>query len=74
MTSPLLGIPLEIFIVTAFIGRLPYNFICVQAGNVLAELHSLNDLLNLRTAANFLMLAIVASLPALLNKQLKEKA
>ena len=44
---------------------------CVQAGNFLADLQNLNELLTVQTAAKLVLLAVVASLPAFLNKKLK---
>ena len=73
ITSPILGIPLEVFALTAFLGLIPYNFTCVQAGSVLSELGSVNDLLSFQTLCNLALLAAVASLPGFLNKRLKSR-
>jgi len=72
ITSPLLGIPINVFMLTIFFGLMPYNFMCVQAGSVLAEMQSLNDLLNINTAGKLVLLACVASLPAFLNRKFKK--
>ncbi|KAK4003023.1 hypothetical protein OUZ56_004809 [Daphnia magna] len=71
-TSPILGIPIKIFAVTAFIGLMPYNFVCVKAGSVLSELTSVNDLLNFQMVCNLMLVAGVASLPGFLNKKLQK--
>lgn len=72
ITSPILGIPIKMFALTAFLGLIPYNFMCVQAGSVLSELESVNDLLNFKMVCNLLIMAAVASLPGFLNQRLKK--
>uniref|UniRef100_F1L677 Transmembrane protein 41A n=1 Tax=Ascaris suum TaxID=6253 RepID=F1L677_ASCSU len=46
IVAPFLNIPLPIFAFSAFIGLAPYNFICVQAGYILSDLHSWDDVFN----------------------------
>lgn len=72
VTSPILGIPIKMFAVTAFLGLMPYNFICVKAGNVLSEIVSISDLLNFQMVCNLMLVAGVASLPGFLNKKLQK--
>ncbi len=72
ITSPLLGIPIKIFALTAFLGLIPYNFMCVKAGSMLSELVSVNDLLNFQMFCNLILVAGVASLPGFLNKKLQK--
>ena len=72
ITSPVLGIPIKVFALTALVGLVPYNFMCVKAGSVLSELKSVNDLLNLQTAVNLVILAAIASLPGFLNNKLRK--
>ncbi|CAI8036392.1 Transmembrane protein 41A, partial [Geodia barretti] len=38
LSSPLLGVPLHLFFISVLFGLLPYNFLCVQSGLMLAEL------------------------------------
>lgn len=38
LASPLLGVPLPLFFISVLFGLLPYNFLCVQSGIMLAEL------------------------------------
>lgn len=73
ITSPILGIPLRTFALTALVGLIPYNFMCVKAGSMLSELNSVNDLFTLGTFGNLLLLAFVASLPGFLHKHLRKK-
>lgn len=72
VTSPILGIHIKTFAATAFLGLMPYNFMCVKAGSVLSELISVNDLLNFQMVCNLIIVAGVASLPGFLNKKLQK--
>jgi len=47
--APFLNIPLPIFAFSALIGLAPYNFICVQAGYILADLRSWEDVFSTST-------------------------
>lgn len=71
VTSPVLGIPITVFALTAFLGLLPYNYVCVKAGSVLSQLNSVNDLLNMHTFGNLFILATVSSLPGFLSNKLQ---
>uniref|UniRef100_A0A915BSJ7 Transmembrane protein 41A n=1 Tax=Parascaris univalens TaxID=6257 RepID=A0A915BSJ7_PARUN len=46
IVAPFLNIPLPIFAFSVFIGLAPYNFICVEAGYILSDLHSWDDVFN----------------------------
>lgn len=50
LASPSIGVPLRVFFLSALIGLLPCNFICVQTGSVLRELRSLDSLFNFTDA------------------------
>jgi uncharacterized membrane protein YdjX (TVP38/TMEM64 family) len=60
IVAPFLNIPLPIFTLSVFIGLAPYNFICVQAGFILSDLRSWNDVFNTMT---MLKLSSFALLP-----------
>ncbi|KAI1728065.1 SNARE associated golgi protein domain-containing protein [Ditylenchus destructor] len=47
--APFLNIPLPIFAFSALIGLAPYNFICVQAGYILSDLQSWEDVFSTST-------------------------
>lgn len=49
IVAPFLNIPLPIFAISALIGLAPYNFICVQAGYILADLRSWDDVFSTST-------------------------
>ncbi|XP_071444614.1 transmembrane protein 41A-like [Hetaerina americana] len=46
VASPIAGVPLHLFFLTVLVGLLPYNLVCVQAGEVLTSLTTLSDLLS----------------------------
>ena len=60
IVAPFLNIPLPIFTFSVFIGLAPYNFICVQAGFILSDLNSWDDVFSTMT---MLKLSSFALLP-----------
>ncbi|KAG0250381.1 Transmembrane protein 41A [Mortierella polycephala] len=44
LASPLVGVPVIPFMTTMFLGCMPYNYICAQAGAILGEIHELSDI------------------------------
>lgn len=59
MAAPLLHIPLPMFFLSVLIGLVPYNLVCVQAGEVLSEVTSLDDVLTPRRLLALLTLALI---------------
>eukprot|EP00029_Vermamoeba_vermiformis_P008676 TRINITY_DN4129_c0_g1_i1.p1 TRINITY_DN4129_c0_g1~~TRINITY_DN4129_c0_g1_i1.p1 ORF type:complete len:256 (-),score=35.55 TRINITY_DN4129_c0_g1_i1:54-821(-) len=72
IASPLINVPLYTFMPAIFFGLMPYNFICAQAGGLLAELKSTNDVFGVSTILKLSAIAIAALLPLLLKKKLKK--
>lgn len=60
IVAPFLNIPLPIFAFSAFVGLAPYNFICVQAGYILGELKSWDDVFS---STNIIKLSSLALIP-----------
>ncbi|KAI3418813.1 SNARE associated Golgi protein [Globodera pallida] len=60
IVAPFLNIPLPIFAFSVFVGLAPYNFICVQAGFILSDLTSWDDVFS---TATMLKLCSFALLP-----------
>lgn len=70
MTSPILGIPLPLFFVSVFVGLIPYNYLCVQTGLILSELHTLTSVVNLKSAGLLLIgTAVLMGVGLLLRKK-----
>ncbi|KAF9314622.1 hypothetical protein BG003_003959 [Podila horticola] len=44
LASPLVGVPVVPFMTSMFLGCMPYNYICTQAGAILGEIHELRDI------------------------------
>ncbi|XP_076858250.1 transmembrane protein 41A-A [Brachyhypopomus gauderio] len=63
MSAPVFNIPISLFVLSVFIGLMPYNFLCVQMGSVLSELSSLDQLLSWRVLLQLLGVAGAALLP-----------
>nr|XP_002128025.1 transmembrane protein 41A-A-like [Ciona intestinalis] len=66
ITSPIIGVPIHLFFVSVFIGLMPYNFICVQTGSILASVKSMDDVFSMSTFIGMLLVAVVALLPGIL--------
>jgi len=70
-----LGIIYQIFKMRMFFfiincaGLMPYNYVCVHSGRMLANLKSLDDLFSLSTLAQMAVLALVALGPSMLIKK-----
>ncbi|TKR60203.1 hypothetical protein L596_027489 [Steinernema carpocapsae] len=59
IVAPFLNIPLPIFAFSAFIGLAPYNFICVQAGYILSDLKSWDDVFSTGTVLKLSSFALL---------------
>ncbi len=69
MSCGVLGVPLRMFFPTVLVGLLPYNYLCVQAGAVLATIDSLSDVFSWSIMAQMAAMAVVATLPGVLMKR-----
>ncbi|KAK7867628.1 hypothetical protein R5R35_014821 [Gryllus longicercus] len=69
LISPIVQIPLHLFFFTVLIGLMPYNFMCVQAGEMLASLRSLDLIFNFQTVIKLAGFALVALLPSFVIKK-----
>ncbi|OQR80051.1 transmembrane protein 41A-A-like [Tropilaelaps mercedesae] len=68
MASPIVGIPMHLFFISVFIGLMPYNLMCVQAGSLLSEIESTSDVLTPSVAVKMALLAMAALMPAFFRK------
>jgi len=69
ISSPVIGIPILYFFPSVFVGLMPYNFICCQTGEMLAEISSVNDILTVSVMVKLALIAIIVALPGILVKQ-----
>ncbi|XP_069790109.1 transmembrane protein 41A-like isoform X2 [Narcine bancroftii] len=68
ITSPILNVPLAHFFFSIVVGLLPYNFICVQTGCILAEISTLDNLFSWSILMKLLAIALVALVPGAVIK------
>jgi len=71
LLSPIAGVPLHLFFFTVLVGLMPYNFLCVQAGGMLAKLKSIDDIFSVTTLLQLGLIALVALGPSFILKQKK---
>jgi len=69
IAAPILDIPFHLFFFSVLVGLMPYNFVTVQAGSLLAELTSLNDVFDFATMLKLVLVALVALFPAILKRK-----
>ena len=71
MCCPLIGVPIVPFYFSVLFGLMPYNFICVHAGEMLSTVTTLDDLFSWSTIIGMLLIALVAALPGVLLRRRK---
>ena len=59
MASPALGIPLHVHFFSMLIGVAPYNFLCVQAGTIVSQIDSLQDVLSPMIVLQLMVISLV---------------
>ena len=68
ITAPIVGVPFGVFALSVFIGLMPYNFICVQAGAILGTIHSLDDIFTTWTMIKLGSLAVLSVIPIIIKR------
>ncbi|CAG9537548.1 unnamed protein product [Cercopithifilaria johnstoni] len=66
---PLVNIPLSNFALSVLIGLIPYNLMCVQAGNVLSNLKDFSDVFSLTTTVQLAVLSLIVFLFGKITKK-----
>ncbi|OQS08010.1 SNARE associated Golgi protein [Thraustotheca clavata] len=74
IASPYLRIPIYLFAPAVLLGLMPYNFVTVKAGSMLAQLNSVQDIFDTQTLLGFLFLAIAMLIPAIVKKRANQKS
>lgn len=74
MSAPLCGVPLNIFSLSVFIGLIPYNYICAQAGSVVTSIEKVEDLMSFNVILTFIFMAFMAIVPVLFKNYRNKKA
>ena len=65
MCSGVLGVPIHLFFLTVLVGLGPYNYICVQTGDILTSIATLSDIFTLGTMLQLTGVALVALAPTI---------
>ncbi|KAG0308992.1 Transmembrane protein 41A [Dissophora globulifera] len=74
LASPLVGVPVVPFMTSMFLGCMPYNYICAQAGAILTEIHELRDIYQQPWILLQIVLVLVLSAAAVVvSKRTKKK-
>jgi len=73
ISLPIVGVPFPIFAASVFFGMIPFNFVSVEAGSLLNELNSLEDIFDRWTVIKLMAIAIMALIPSLLKRSMKNK-
>ena len=64
-----LNVPMSTFFWTATVGLMPYNFVCIQAGALLSDIKSMDDVYNASTLLKLSLVAVLALVPALIKSR-----
>ncbi|XP_042227599.1 transmembrane protein 41A-like isoform X2 [Homarus americanus] len=59
ITAPYVDVPLPMFFLSVLFGLIPYNLLCVQAGEVLSDIHSMDDIFTPKRLLALITLASV---------------
>lgn len=59
LASPIISIPYPLFLISVFIGLLPYNYVTTQAGNIVNELNSTKDVFSLSIVIKLILCCFV---------------
>jgi len=65
ISSPLLGVPLRIFLIGTFFGVMPQTFVAVRAGLTIQTINSLNEVIDINIILSLFALGLMAILPTM---------
>ncbi|XP_047478120.1 transmembrane protein 41A-like [Penaeus chinensis] len=57
--APYVNVPLLMFFLSVFFGLLPYNFLCVQAGEMLSDIKSMDDIFTPKRLLALITIALI---------------
>ncbi|KAK9712002.1 Transmembrane protein 41A [Basidiobolus ranarum] len=72
IVSPFVGVPVWVFFMTCMLGIIPYNFVTVEAGQMLSKVDSISDILNPWFMGKLLLISAVPFIFSILAKKNKE--
>ncbi|KAG9068080.1 Transmembrane protein 41A [Linnemannia hyalina] len=74
LASPLVGVPVIPFMTSMFLGCMPYNYICAQAGAILGEINELRDIYQQPWIMfQIVMVLVLSSVAVWLSKRTKKQ-
>ena len=62
------GVPLHLFFLSVLFGLMPYNYLCVTSGVLLAEISSLQEVLSWANMGRTATIALAALLPSAVRR------
>ncbi|KAI8910824.1 hypothetical protein EDD86DRAFT_189478 [Gorgonomyces haynaldii] len=68
--APLIGVPLDVFWMSTFIGLTPFHYVCVSAATTLAEINSLSEIFNFWTIFKITSIGVILLLTAVFKDRL----
>eukprot|EP00053_Salpingoeca_punica_P023366 m.9772 g.9772 ORF g.9772 m.9772 type:complete len:314 (-) comp5044_c0_seq1:1379-2320(-) len=68
LASPVVGVPLPLFALSVFLGLMPYNFVCCQAGQVASTVKSVSDVFTLGVLLKLLLITVVLLTPTIYKR------
>jgi uncharacterized membrane protein YdjX (TVP38/TMEM64 family) len=71
MSAPLLDIPVMPFFMSTFLGSLPYNFICCQAGEVIGQITSTADIVSMSMIVKMAVISLISLIPVVFGTHIK---
>ncbi|KAK9712949.1 hypothetical protein K7432_006787 [Basidiobolus ranarum] len=69
IVSPFVGVPVWSFFITCMLGIIPYNFVTIEAGEILSEVETVSDILNPWFITKLLFVSIVPLMLSFIGKR-----
>jgi len=73
MASGVLGVPLHLFFLSVFLGLMPYNYLCVSSGVLLADIREVGDIFSWTSLARCASIAVAALLPTVIMRARRKR-
>ncbi|OAF71418.1 Transmembrane protein 41A [Intoshia linei] len=73
ISAPHVNIPLSQFFTSVLLGLMPYNYICVQAGAMINEYQSIDDIFSVATLIKLCSMALAMIIPGTIINRLLDK-
>ncbi|KAK9762212.1 hypothetical protein K7432_012277 [Basidiobolus ranarum] len=69
IVSPFVGVPIWSFFITCMLGIIPYNFVTIEAGEMLSQVETVSDILNPWFMVKLLLMSTVPFLFSFIGKR-----